>query len=118
MSDVENNNESSNVPVTSNDANAVEPGVTMEVESNDASTQVGDTVVDESENTVAESAPVPQVSLSINTLVQVKNLLDVAIARGMVKPNEMSTVGLVYDRFVGGLNTLLQQSQSVASKAD
>ena len=111
MSDVEN----TNVPVASEEANAVEPNVTMEVESNDASTEVVDSV--EGDNApVAE--PVAPVTLNINTLVDVKKLLDVAIARGMVRPNEMTAVGTIYDRFVGGLNTLVQQSQAVESSAE
>lgn len=102
MSDVENTNQTVDVPVANDDANASEPNVTMEVETNDASTEV-----------VEESAP--PATLNVNTLVQVKNLLDVAISRGAIKPNEMTAVGSIYDRYVAGLNTLLQQSQAVES---
>ena len=83
--------------------------VNMEVQTADASTQTNADGVEDSS---------PPALLNINTLVQVKNLLDVAIARGMVKPNEMSTVGAVYDKYVAGLNTLLQQSQASESSAE
>ena len=112
MSNVENTNQT--VDVDSDEANSVEQNVTMEVESNDASMEVVDSV-EVGNAPVAES--VAPATLNVNTLVQVKNLLDVAIARGMVKPNEMSTVGGVYDRYVAGLNTLLQQSQALESSA-
>ena len=93
MSNVENSNQN----------------VTMEVQTEDASTQTHADGVEDSS---------PPALLNINTLVQVKNLLDVAIARGMVKPNEMSVVGGVYDKYVAGLNTLLQQSQASDSSAE
>lgn len=114
MSTAENSNQTTDVPVTSDEANAVEPNITMEVQTADASTQTNSDGVEE--GTVEESSP--PALLNINTLVQVKNLLDVAIARGMVKPNEMSTVGAVYDKYVAGLNTLLQQSQASESSAE
>ena len=112
MSEVENSSQNVDVPVANDEANAEEPNVTMQVETNDASTQ---TPASGGEGTVEESSP--PALLNINTLVQVKNLLDVAIARGMVRPNEMSVVGGVYDRYVAGLNTLLQQSQASESSA-
>jgi len=116
MSNVENSNQTVGSPVANDEANAVEPNVTMQVETNDASTQTPAGGVEGGEGTVEESSP--PALLNINTLVQVKNLLDVAIARGMVKPNEMSVVGGVYDRYVAGLNTLLQQSQASESSAE
>jgi hypothetical protein len=116
MSEVENSSQNVDVPVANDEANAEEPNVTMQVETNDASTQTPAGGVEAEEDAVAESSP--PATLNINTLVQVKNLLDVAIARGMVKPNEMSVVGGVYDRYVTGLNTLLQQSQASESSAE
>lgn len=116
MSEVENSSQNVDVPVANDEANAEEPNVTMQVETNDASTQTPAGGVEAGEATVEESSP--PALLNINTLVQVKNLLDVAIARGMVKPNEMSVVGGVYDRYVAGLNTLLQQSQASESSAE
>ena len=111
MSTVENSNQTSDVAVTND-----EPNVTMEVQTADASTQTPTGGVETEKANVEESGP--PALLNINTLVQVKNLLDVAIARGMVKPNEMSVVGGVYDRYVAGLNTLLQQSQASESSAE
>lgn len=45
-------------------------------------------------------------SLTLGLLKQVKNFMDVAIQRGIVKPEEMSTVGKMYDQYVAGLNNL------------
>lgn len=67
--------------------------------------------VDDS-TSVSQEASTPPPSLTLGLLNQVKNLLDVAIARGVVRPNEMSAVGQVYDQYVGGLNALAQQSQA------
>ena len=53
------------------------------------------------------SAGVAPVSLTLNCLSNVKNLVDVAISRGAYKPNEVSTVGKIYDEFVAGLKTVI-----------
>ena len=45
-------------------------------------------------------------ALTLGLLKQVKNFMDVAIQRGIVKPEEMSTVGKMYDQYVAGLNNL------------
>ena len=45
-------------------------------------------------------------SLTLGLLKQVKNFMDVAIQRGIVKPDEMSAVGQMYDQYVAGLNNL------------
>ena len=47
------------------------------------------------------------VSLTLNCLSNVKNLVDVSISRGAYKPNEVSTVGKVYDEFVAALTHLV-----------
>ena len=59
-------------------------------------------------------APEP-VNLTVGCLSNVKNLVDVAISRGAYKPNEVSTVGKIYDEFVAGLKTV---TDAVATDAD
>lgn len=63
---------------------------------------------------VEESAHVPEENtdnLTLGLLINVKNLVDLAIARGAYKPNELTTVGKVYDQYTAGLNKLQTQSQ-------
>ena len=50
-------------------------------------------------------------NLTLGLLINVKNLVDIAIARGAYKPNELTTVGKVYDQYTAGLNKLQTQSQ-------
>ena len=47
--------------------------------------------------------------LTLNLLVEVKNILDVAITRGAFKPTELSAVGKVYDLYTK--NLLLLQDE-------
>tara|TARA_B100000123_G_C25711264_1_gene420084 strand:+ start:212 stop:418 length:207 start_codon:yes stop_codon:yes gene_type:complete len=49
--------------------------------------------------------------LTFNTLLNVKSLIDIAISRGAYKPEELSKVGSIYDRFNYGLNLLKIQSE-------
>lgn len=92
------NNESNTLPETNSSAS--DENVSLNVE---APTEVP----------TEGSTPAP--SLTLGLLNQVKNLLDVAISRGVVKPNEMSAVGQVYDQYVAGLNALAQQSSDNTS---
>ena len=50
-------------------------------------------------------------NLTLGLLINVKNLVDIAIARGAYKPNELTAVGKVYDQYIAGLNKLQTQSQ-------
>ena len=50
-------------------------------------------------------------NLTLGLLINVKNLVDLAIARGAYKPNELTAVGKVYDQYIAGLNKLQTQSQ-------
>ena len=50
-------------------------------------------------------------NLTLGLLINVKNLVDLAIARGAYKPNELTAVGKVYDQYTAGLNKLQAQSQ-------
>jgi len=63
--------------------------------------------VDESPPVVEESAD----NLTLGLLINVKNLVDLAISRGAYKPNELTAVGKVYDQYIAGLNKLQTQSQ-------
>ena len=63
--------------------------------------------VDESPPVVEESAD----NLTLGLLINVKNLVDLAISRGAYKPNELTAVGKVYDQYIAGLNKLQVQSQ-------
>ena len=65
----------------------------------------------DSENAEA-TAPAQPPSLTVGVLTQVRNILDALIARGAVRPNEMSAVGQVYDQYSAGLNHLIQMSQA------
>ena len=61
---------------------------------------------------IKPETPTPAPTLTIGILTQVRNILDALIARGAVRPNEMSTVGQVYDQYSAGLNHLIQMSQA------
>ena len=50
-------------------------------------------------------------NLTLGLLINVKNLVDLGIARGAYKPNELTAVGKVYDQYIAGLNKLQTQSQ-------
>ena len=50
-------------------------------------------------------------NLTLGLLINVKNLVDIAIARGAYKPNELTAVGKVYDQYTTGLDKLQTQSQ-------
>ena len=61
---------------------------------------------------------VAPVSLTLLCLSNVKNLVDVAISRGAYKPNEVSTVGKIYDEFVAGLKTVTDAVAPTAPATD
>ena len=62
-----------------------------------------------------EPTPAPEpVNLTVGCLSNVKNLVDVAISRGAYKPNEVSTVGKIYDEFVAGLKTVTDAATAAA----
>lgn len=50
--------------------------------------------------------------LGISDLLNVRTLLDVAIKRGTFAPNELSSVGAVYDKLHSFLNTVTATEQS------
>jgi hypothetical protein len=57
------------------------------------------------------------VNLTVGGLANVRRLLELAVERGAFKANEMTSVGRVYDEFVGGLNTLASQVQAAQPAA-
>ena len=89
-----------------------EPNVTMNVnpEDNVNTQENAENAVEEATQQVEkaqQSQPKEEsASLTLGLLKQVKNFMDVAIQRGIVKPEEMSAVGKMYDQYVAGLNNL------------
>ena len=49
--------------------------------------------------------------LTLTVLLNVKNIVDLAIARGTFRGEELSKVGSIYDNFVNGLKTLQTQNE-------
>ena len=63
----------------------------------------------------AESAPVTPTELNINDLVAMRNLIDVVTKRGAFQANELSSVGVLYDKLNGFLEAVqAQQAQPAA----
>lgn len=50
------------------------------------------------EQQTTEEVQQPQIELNINDLNAMKNLIDVVTQRGAFKANELSSVGILYDR--------------------
>jgi hypothetical protein len=59
------------------------------------------------ENQEQQKAP----ELGVSDLLNVRTLLDVAIKRGTFAPNELSSVGAVYDKLNTFLNAVTPQGQ-------
>ena len=53
-----------------------------------------------------------QEGLNLQLLLNIRNILDVAVNRGAFRPNELSTVGSLYDKFSSCLDGLVEQSKS------
>jgi len=66
-------------------------------------------------NVEEPNVPPAPVNLTLGNLNNVKNLVDVAITRGAYKPNEVSTVGKVYDEFVAALTNLINMTNANAN---
>lgn len=68
--------------------------------------------VNPSEQTEPVSQPQEEPSsLTLTILLNVKNILDLAVARGAFRPEELSKVGGVYDKFTNGLKALQTQNE-------
>ena len=87
--------------------------ITMDVHESGGSTTPEPTP----ESVAPESVAPDPVNLTVGCLSNVKNLIDVAISRGAYKPNEVSTVGKIYDEFVAGLKTVTDAVAPTATDA-
>jgi hypothetical protein len=65
-----------------------------------------------SEETVAQAAPA---DLNLNDLMMIKNLIDVVTTRGAFKANELSSVGVLYDKLEKFLASVSAQQQTPAA---
>ena len=65
-------------------------------------------------NIYMENTTPPQITIS--DLVTIKDLIDVACSRGAFRANEMTSVGEVYDRLTGFLNTVIASAQAEANQ--
>jgi len=57
-----------------------------------------------------EAAP-EAAQLTLNELVAMKSIIDIASSRGAFKPNEMVAVGQTYNKLTAFLESIKQQSQ-------
>jgi hypothetical protein len=83
-----------------------ETNLSMNIENNEETSNSENEPRESSESNESTSPP----GLTLDILKQVKSILDIAISRGVVRPEELSTVGKIYDQYVAGLNTLIQSS--------
>jgi hypothetical protein len=65
--------------------------------------------VNQNEDTATEQQSA-SVDLNVNDLSLLKNLIDVVTTRGAFKANEMSTVGVLYDKLSNFLNSVSNQN--------
>ena len=68
-----------------------------------------DTVQQEQAPAPAPEQQPPGPELTVNDLGNIKQIIDVASSRGAFKPNEMMTVGQVYNKLETFLATVAQQ---------
>ena len=68
-----------------------------------------DTVQQEQAPAPAPERQPPGPELTVNDLGNIKQIIDVASSRGAFKPNEMMTVGQVYNKLETFLATVAQQ---------
>ena len=54
--------------------------------------------------------------ITINDLISIKDIVDVACSRGAFKADEMSSVGQVYDKLTGFLNSVIASAQAEADQ--
>jgi hypothetical protein len=55
-------------------------------------------------------------TITIEDLITIKNLIDVACSRGAFQATEMTSVGQVYDKLTGFLNTVIASAQAEADQ--
>lgn len=56
--------------------------------------------------------------LSITDLAVLKNAIDVACSRGAFRATEMKTVGEVYDKLSGFLETVIKQAEQATQQGE
>ena len=56
--------------------------------------------------------------LTVNDLIVIKNVFDVCSTRGAFKPDEMQTVGAVYNKLTSFLNTIMPKEQPAEEPAE
>jgi len=54
--------------------------------------------------------------ITISDLATIKELIDLACTRGAFRGEEMTTVGEVYDKLTGFLNTVIAAAQAEANQ--
>jgi len=64
---------------------------------------------EQEENTTAEATTESGAELTVQDLGAIKQIIDVASQRGAFKPNEMMTVGQVYNKLETFLNAVSAQ---------
>lgn len=64
------------------------------------------------------AAAAPQPELSVNDLLQVRAVVELAVRRGVFQANELSAVGAIYDRLNNFLNTVAPPAQPQATEAN
>lgn len=72
------------------------------------------------ENVTESAAPVPGAiaELNINDLVALKNIVDVATSRGAFRANEMSSLGLVYDKLSNFLDQVAKHQPEQPAQSE
>jgi ABC-type transporter lipoprotein component MlaA len=63
-------------------------------------------------DTTAKETTQDAAQLTINDLVAMKSIIDIASQRGTFKPNEMTVVGQTYTKLMAFLETVKQQGET------
>jgi hypothetical protein len=71
--------------------------------------------VQESNQPSSQETAAPD-GLNINDLSMLKNLIDIVTTRGAFKANEMSSVGILYDKLSNFLDSVSKQQSVTASE--
>ena len=59
------------------------------------------------ETPVAEEEETPEpLTMTLQMLENMRNLVEVSVGRGAFRPNELSSVGKIYDEFVASLDSI------------
>lgn len=75
-------------------------------------------VVDAGESAEAVTNDAAPVSLSVNDLSNLRQIIDVASSRGAFKANEMQVVGITYDRLNAFLSAVAASAQVEGEATD